>query len=315
MLQVLIVDDDRKVCKCLETMIHWELVHCFPPVFAHDGKEALRRIGEKKPDILISDVRMPVMDGVSLCREIRDNGANMEIIFLSAYEDFTTAREAIKFGVSDYILKPLNREKLRDLEAMLLRAAVCREDQHAYRELIIDAGHREAFLTHLWQNDVAYVKALFNRIEKMKSLDLLQMQNVYMWILDILYQYYEHAAGVSYELVRQMYAQDMQNLKGMGSREEKLRYITECVYGEKIEKLMKSGEEMPVAKRIRNYMKENFRDASFNVSSVAEYFHFTLTYIGKIFAEAEHITLSEYLFSLRIEEAKRLLGRDRKSVV
>lgn len=306
MLKVMVVDDDRKVCKCLEKMIRWDTVHCTPPVTAHDGREALRLIQEDPPDILISDVRMPVMDGVDLCREIREYDRNMKIIFLSAYEDFATAQTAIKYGVQDYILKPLNRNRLDELEAILARIAAYDQERQIYTNLIIDVGQREELLTHLWQKDTEYVERLLKRIHNLQLLDALQMQNVYLWLLNILYQYYEHAADIGYDQIRRLYARDMSALRECETSPEQFAYI-EHIYHRMMEKINKIKEETSITRRIRSYMKENFANPEFNVSSVAEYFHFSLTHIGRIFAEQEEITLSDYLFQLRIEEAKRLL--------
>ena len=109
MLTVYVVDDDFNVCQCFEELIDWPSLGCDPPVICRNGANALEKMNTRPPDLVISDLKMPVMDGVTLCREIRKRNADVEIIFLSAYEDFSTAQLALKYGVQDYILKPLTR--------------------------------------------------------------------------------------------------------------------------------------------------------------------------------------------------------------
>lgn len=87
-----------------------------PP--AVNGLEALKALREREADLLITDIRMPVMDGIELAREARALKPSLQIVFLSGYQDFTYARQAILLGVTDYLVKPVKSDQL---ERMLLR--------------------------------------------------------------------------------------------------------------------------------------------------------------------------------------------------
>ncbi len=105
MVKVLIVDDELLVRVGLKSYIDWAK-HGFELLEdARDGVEALERIALEKPDILLTDIKMPRMDGLELIRRIRERNLAIRIIVLSCYEDFETVKEAMKLGAVDYIRK------------------------------------------------------------------------------------------------------------------------------------------------------------------------------------------------------------------
>lgn len=117
--KVLIVDDDRKICRCLQQLIDWKSIHCLSPKIAYDGLTALEMIREENPDIIITDLRMPIINGSALCEEVYKLYTGIDMIFFSAYEDFQSAQMAIRYGVSDYILKPINGESLDSIQKII----------------------------------------------------------------------------------------------------------------------------------------------------------------------------------------------------
>ena len=80
---------------------------------ASDGEMALSMLQDIKPDILLTDIRMPFMDGLELCRKVSASMPWMSIIIISGYDDFAYAKEAIFLGVKDYLLKPVSVQELR----------------------------------------------------------------------------------------------------------------------------------------------------------------------------------------------------------
>ena len=77
-----------------------------------NGKEALELIEEYHPDLLISDIKMPFMDGLELSKIIHDNYINTKIILFSGWDDFEYARTAISYGVSQYLMKPIDYDEI-----------------------------------------------------------------------------------------------------------------------------------------------------------------------------------------------------------
>ena len=108
--KVLIVDDDRIIRRGLVTTIPWE-EHGFKLVGeAADGERALELIDIALPQIVISDIRMPFMDGLAMAEQAKQKHPDIRFIFLTGYEDFNYAKQALKLGAVDYLLKPVDRD-------------------------------------------------------------------------------------------------------------------------------------------------------------------------------------------------------------
>lgn len=111
-LKVMIADDEERICQLIEALIDCDALHMEVVGVAHNGLEACDLVKERKPDILITDIRMPGYSGLELIEKIKGNEEDLEIIIISGYAHFAYAQTAIKFGVGDYLLKPINREEL-----------------------------------------------------------------------------------------------------------------------------------------------------------------------------------------------------------
>ena len=116
MKKVLIVDDEFLARLGLKTLIDWEEFGYKIVGEAANGKEALEILDRTDPDILLTDIKMPVMDGLTLIEEVRKRKKNIQIVVLSNHDDFSYAQKAIKFGVTLYILKSeLNEANISNL--------------------------------------------------------------------------------------------------------------------------------------------------------------------------------------------------------
>ncbi len=112
MHKILIVDDDRIIRKGLLTTIPWEANGFRLVGEAGDGEQALELIEAQRPQIVVTDIRMPFMDGLQLAEEAKKRYPDLKFIFLTGYEDFNYAKQALKIGAVDYLLKPVEREVL-----------------------------------------------------------------------------------------------------------------------------------------------------------------------------------------------------------
>lgn len=133
MLRVCLVEDESAVRETLRDTVPWGQCGCVFSGEAADGEMALPLIRQTKPDILITDIRMPFMDGLSLSRLVLRELPQTKIILISSHDDFELARQAIEIGVEQYLLKPITKEKL--LEALeLVREKI--EGERARREYL-----------------------------------------------------------------------------------------------------------------------------------------------------------------------------------
>lgn len=115
MYKVFVVDDEYYARKCMAEFIKG-LDNCEIAGQADNGETALEEVLETNPDILITDVKMPKMDGLTLIKKLRENGKDdIKVIFMSAYSDVEFVRAALKVDAVDYILKPINITELTNV--------------------------------------------------------------------------------------------------------------------------------------------------------------------------------------------------------
>lgn len=156
MYKVFLVDDEIVVREGIRSNFPWEETDFVLAGEAPDGEIALSMLQDVKPDILITDIRMPFMDGLELCRQVSRSMPWVYIVILSGYDDFAYAREAISLGVKEYLLKPVSGQELRTvLERIAARIQEDKRQQaslNAYREQMASSNRflREKLLTELF---------------------------------------------------------------------------------------------------------------------------------------------------------------------
>ena len=114
MIKVFLVEDEFVVREGIKNNIDWKSHGYEFCGEASDGEFALPMIQKVRPDIVITDIRMPFMDGLALSKLIKKEFPEMEIIILSGYEEFEYAKEGIKIGVAEYLTKPISGQVLLD---------------------------------------------------------------------------------------------------------------------------------------------------------------------------------------------------------
>jgi len=112
-LRALVVDDEQPILNNLSCVLPWEAMNIEIVKLARNGAEALAAVEASRPHLILSDIRMPVMDGLEMLRRIRERGHTCEVLLLTGYHEFEYARSALRFGVKDYISKPINYEELQ----------------------------------------------------------------------------------------------------------------------------------------------------------------------------------------------------------
>ena len=114
MTGIVIVEDELLVRKGIIMSIDWASLGCEVVGSAKDGVEGIEVITKMKPDIVISDIRMPKLSGIDMIRNLKESGVNCSYIILTAYSDFSYAQNALNLGASAYILKPFRDGELED---------------------------------------------------------------------------------------------------------------------------------------------------------------------------------------------------------
>ena len=108
MLKVLIVEDEEMIRKGIVLTVDWAALDCVVVGEAANGLEGLEAARRLEPSLIITDLKMPQMDGIEMLRTLRAEGCNAYVIILTAYDNFSYAQSALRLGAVDYLLKPLH---------------------------------------------------------------------------------------------------------------------------------------------------------------------------------------------------------------
>ena len=201
MYRVAIIDDEPIIVRGLEKTVKWEKAGCVVAGTAYNGVEGLEMIRREKPDILISDICMPGMDGLSMIAALKSEFPNMEITILTGYRDFDYAQEAIRLGVRRFLLKPSKMDELNEaigamLEGLERKTFLRKWEMKAGEEApdIAAEGEEEkeemesAASSFIVKNALAFIEA--NYAERLKLADVADYVYVSQWHLSKLLNKY-----------------------------------------------------------------------------------------------------------------------------
>lgn len=140
-IQMIIADDEQNICEMLKQLIRFdemdmELVH-----MSNDGEDLKKSIMLYRPEIVITDIRMPVVDGLEVIRWCNENGYKTNFVVLSGYHQFEYAYNALKYKVNDYLLKPVNEDELNETLLRIgekIRKGSVEKDNLAYIHTVHD---------------------------------------------------------------------------------------------------------------------------------------------------------------------------------
>lgn len=144
MTNLMIVDDERMIRQGLKAMIEREYPSVYNISMAGNGAEALEQYKRERQDVIITDIRMPIMDGITLLARLSAEagaGGAPAVIILSGHDDFEYAKSAIRYRVKDYLLKPIRREELFEILERIAKEGAERES-NSHKQLQEAEGYR-----------------------------------------------------------------------------------------------------------------------------------------------------------------------------
>ena len=125
-MRVFLVDDEFLQRALVKKTVDWNSLGMEICGEAEDGEEALKKILEEKPDILIMDINIPYMNGIEVSKKVKVIFPEIQVIILTAYGEFEYAKKAMKYGVRHYLLKPCNKNQI--LESIQDVARTCLQE-------------------------------------------------------------------------------------------------------------------------------------------------------------------------------------------
>ncbi|NOU98662.1 response regulator transcription factor [Paenibacillus planticolens] len=182
-IKMLIVDDEPIICQGLQSTVPWANIGVEVIGEAYDGQEALEFIANNDVDLVLTDICMPEMDGIALTRELKRLKHNIKVIIISGYDEFEYARNAIRLGVEDFLLKPVDVDELMKLVANIFEKTHQEREQERLR--VREEGVK--WLSSLMQSEAVYAAgaaALLHDVPEAYSLHMIagQMDRYVQWL-------------------------------------------------------------------------------------------------------------------------------------
>lgn len=314
MLKVLLVDDDAVVNNSLKKLVSWEEIGAVVIGEARNGQSALEQIAQNRPDLIITDIRMPVMDGLELCKRVSQATVGVSMILLSAYEDFSYAKAAMHYGVKDYIIKPIDRPKLNQLIDKISGLSQRLEQRSRFYAGFTETDVESRLFEAVVAGNEAGLHDFFDRQFDGLQLDgglVREMSFKYMSVLFQILKKLElkpDACGIcKSSVIDQLFAgTSIGALKSLvfGYYQTLTRYVCSS----------KNTRAIHVVDEIEAYLRAQFTDPDLTVASTADRFHVSANYLSILFRQVKRQNVSAFIGRLRIERARELL-RDTEHTV
>lgn len=302
MLQVLLVDDDMNMLEILKTKVPWADYHYTVMGAAENGETALQQIRKTMPDLIVTDIKMPVMNGLDFCESVRRLRDDVPIILLSAYEDMMTARLAMKYNVTEYLLKPLNDANIQLLCSVLKELAHHREQQAFYMAVRSDPARRDEIAARLAAGDVEWFNDFFIRFTDCFSARFQVIREACTGMIELLY-------GARPDGKKQIDEQFVR-LHQCATKMEMVSFVTELY-----DRVLNVADYEPVLvdyqsgifREIYDYVEHHFMLPDCSATMLSDRFHFSADHISRIFSRHTGCTLNVYINQKRMAYAVELL--------
>lgn len=322
MLKLMIVDDESIIRDGLVSFIDWNKLNLEIAASAPNGKDALEFFMREPVDIVLTDVKMPHMDGLQLIESIKKVAPSTVIILLSVYDDFKYAQQALKLGAFDYILKPVD---IKILESTFINAVSykLKEIKNTSNRIpFIETADFDYFTTKNYpiklQDDL--IKALKNSniSDTLTILDNMWQkfdQNKYS--LNIIKRISFNILDSIIHFIMEINESPGVLFKGkdpwikisqMNSSKEVYDWMYEvscsiCY----ITKAGKKYKDNPLVKETMKLIEDNYTDSGLTLNAVAKKLYVTSNYLSSVFKCRTGLGFLEYLTNYRIEKSKQLL--------
>lgn len=172
---IILADDEQQILYGMKKGIEWEKLGFRVAGVAQNGKEALELMEEVHPDLVISDIKMPFMDGLELAKHIHEDYMNTKVILFSGWDDFEYARLAISYGVSEYIMKPINYEEMQNL-LMKMHEELDKEYNEKMNRARLEHAYMESLPLLRQQFFTRLVTEKMNKNELQSQIDNLKLE-------------------------------------------------------------------------------------------------------------------------------------------
>ncbi len=299
-LSVFLVDDEKLIRDGMKKLLKWEEYGFYICGEAANGREALQKMGDNMPDIVLADLRMPAMDGLTLAASLAQRAPSVSVVIITGYDEFEYAKEAVRSGVFDYILKPVSRQELLGTMLRLKEKILNRHVGYPFEE-------EELLLRAIRENEgetaLNALVAMFSRFRSAMA----RQTEVYKICQKILTE-----LDSTYRAVR--------GPKAVAVRPDPLEEATveelERMMQEYVSKIFQFGgvdSSDLLVEKLKRYLETHYQE-NISLKMLEDEFFFNASYISRIFKSKTGENYSDYLLRLRIEKAKHWLRESNYSV-
>lgn len=323
--KVMIVDDMEVFRRQIRRLSFWKEETPFALVAeASDGVEAMKFLQKTPVDLLITDIKMPRMDGLALLKEARSQNLAACVVFLSDYAEFSIAKEAIQYGIFDYLVKPVKEEEMRSLLEKV-KNHLEKVEQEALEKRKLEEKILESVSLYYPTGATAEiiriiltgngdlpeeVHSLFMTTCEALGKDLVRTGLVLDQVLvEVLERIEEEVPWIQdmYPLAA-FYSRKPSRTADRETMENKLQEVFGQI-SEKVRYLVSPGEENPLISEIQMFILFHIEER-LTLDRLAEEFFLTKNHLGEVFKERTGLTLGEYILRIKIQRAKVLLQED-----
>lgn len=301
MYRILVVDDEPMIRKGLEKLIQQADSSIMHTDTAENGVEALEKIIKNRPDFLFTDIRMPKMDGLDLCRRVSEQFKEIDMVVISGYGDFEYARQSMMYGVKEYILKPVTKKGVFETVGKLIASARKKEQR-----LLIPIAKLDQWIKRLedavWHLKETALQEIASDIEAqgLAQLELVQLKEL---LNDLLKQLIDrlNERDVYTFAVEELPAGALSEKQCYESFLEILLNITNQI------KSKRKGNMKEPVEEAKAYIERNL-SKELSLNEVAEMLGLNPSYFSQLFKQMTDETFVHYRIKKRMEKAKKLLA-------
>ncbi|WP_130805675.1 response regulator transcription factor [Senegalia massiliensis] len=305
MYTVMIVDDMEIMRRRIKRLNIWKDNNDFKILDeAEDGEIALEKLRKKRVDLLITDISMPVIDGVELLEKVYKENLAGAVVFLTEHKDFSFAKKAIRYDIFDYLLKPVNNEDLKELLKRVKRYLGQNLDIY-YPKSQVDNYIKDICNTKMGTERInIIIDNIISVLDGDVSKIIIILQKLYE---DIIKNIIKNHNWILNFLDRSNYNIDLNQYKNINNiKKVILQKITEILYIKN--KFILKGKTYLI-EDICGFILNNV-ESDINMERISNTFFLSKNHLGDVFKNETGITIRDYIAMVKIERAKYLLKQD-----
>lgn len=307
-MNLMIVDDEKILRNGFKHMTDWEAkgIHIINEAF--NGQDALDKIRLNQPDVVLTDIKMPVMNGIELTKRIKENYPSIQVIVLSGYDDYPYVRESMKYGAMDYLLKAsVDAEEIIEILGHMNQHYTSSKNTDGYfpGEAELSTTDRQQLKELLKNSQYEDLKIFIeNTIDKVCDLPISYIKNL---MRDLFYyiQFQLEQYGLPYKFTREVKVQLSLDIEAITNACEAKHWCS--IFIEELQQLGTEGKVNGHIRHVIDLIDSSYQQPGLSLASIADHMHLNKNYLCDLFKAETGSTINQYIAKVRINHSKELM--------